>query len=245
MKPHAAWVEYWLCPVTNVNKEVAEITKERQKNNISKAITISRAMLAYQVSQLRDFKVFLKKFPIQLPDEDMRDIDDQLKAIEKKMNGMAYKEAARQSGDLAVALVAGMRRFCNEDFVDLSAQSLFWFLYRLSPYAGNGEVNPMAAWSSSFNRIAYEATSTGPCNQKNKIVNWSLEQCDKFWKNAHGCKEIKHIQELAIENNLDVTDCIWSTANLCKLAFSKITVTKSLTKSDHVKVDRMFQQGEL
>jgi hypothetical protein len=247
MKANAAWVEYWLHPVTNVNKEVLEISKERIKNNLAKNITISRAMLAFQVAQIRDFRVFLRRFPIHLPEEEMKEIDLQIKAIEKRIAAMAYKEVARQSGDLAIAMVAGMRKFCNEDFVDLAAQSLFYYLYRLSPYSSNGSVNPLAPWSSAFTRISFEATSTGPSNQKNKIVSWSLEQCDKFWKNAHGCKEIVYIHEQATEHGLDITDCIWSIANLCKQAFAKLATFEphALTRADHSKVDRMFQQGGL
>lgn len=242
MKP-AKWIEYWLYPTESVSSEVSALNKERVKNNMAKSIPISRALLAYQISQLKEFKNFLKKFPIHLSDDEMETIEIKIKELDSIMKSLAFREAARQAGDLATALVAGMRRICNEDFVDLAAQSLFWFLYRLSPYASNGETSPIASWSSCYNRIAYEATATGPANQKNKIVSWSLEQCDKFWKNAHGSPEMAAIHQMALDNGLDVTECIWSIANLAKSAYSKVKIEKSLTKNDHFKVDSMFQEG--
>jgi hypothetical protein len=244
MKPQGKWVEYWLYPTEDVTKDCAELDKERHKNNMAKSIPLSRSILAYQVSQLKAFQTFLKRFPVELTQEEMESINDDISKLDKRMKGIAYREAARQAGDLACALCAGMRRICNEDFVDLSAQSLFWFLFRLSPYASNGGTSPIVAWASCYNRIAFEATSTGPAQQKNKIVGWSLDQCDRFWKNSHGTPEVLEIQRMAEEGGLDVTECLWSIANLCKTAYSKVKLEKSLTKADHAgSVEHMFLEG--
>ena len=176
MKPPAKWVEYWLYKSTDVSKDVIELNKDRQKHNIAENVKVSRALLAYQVSKLKQFKTFLKKFPLKYTEKEMNKCYEKLNEIEKTLNMLAYREAARQGADLAIALVAGMRKLSTEDFVDLAAQSCFWHLYRLSPYAGSGDCCPLTSWASSFARIAFEATCTGPSNQKNKIVAYSLEQ---------------------------------------------------------------------
>lgn len=208
------------------------VIEDRLENNIKPYIANSRALLAMRLSSLKEYSKFLGTWTSELSDDEKWIVEDMLGEIERILNHAAFREIPRKAVDIVTAVVAGLKEIREEDFLDISAQCVYWQVYRLSKYCVLGERTPLTAWATSFQRISFEATATGSSNQKNRISKYSLEACDRTWKQIMGTRLLVDLHKIAKDNGLDTRVCIWQISNMMGAAY-KIVPDSPLSAKDY------------
>jgi len=204
--------ELWLQSDPEKKKQSKSIQKksaiERKQQNIKPHSSISRALLAKQFSELKQYQKFAEKWLSGMNPAEALEMKTQMDQIYHKLQVAAYAELIPKAADMAVAVLSGMTELKESDIEMIAAWSIYWALYRISDIALNPEVLQIKSWAMSFSRIHYEATATGTLQQKNQISNYTLHGCEKLWIEIQGSAELLILHKNATLFGLDTQEIV-------------------------------------
>lgn len=212
--------EWWLAPPDVPPREFAEKLKElRYLNNLKPVIQPTKALLQKQLADFQLHRKFLKTWNKEMTEDEGKEIQEIIELANKKLMAITLREIPGKAFDVSMSIVAGMKEVKESDFIDVCAQTLYWNIFRVSPWAGMGELSSMSCWNTAFQCLLYECTATGASNQKNKISLFTQEANDRAWYAIKGSDDLVQLYDFANGYELDTTFCIYYMSELLKAVY--------------------------